>query len=116
MSLILITGITGFLAGLYPAFCLTSFNPVDVLKGSALSGTGNSAFRRITAVIQFVISIALIIGTITVYKQLVFMQSMRLGFDKENLMVITADNNQVRQNYEVFRNGLLDNTASDKGN
>lgn len=108
--LIGITLITGLLAGLYPAFYLTTFNPALVLKGSALSGTGKSTFRRSMAVIQFVISISLIISTLIIYRQMVYIQNRPLGFDKENVIIIPAESNQVYQNIEAFRNSLTQDT------
>ncbi len=107
--LIGITLVTGLLAGLYPAFYLTAFEPAKVLKGSALSGTGKSAFRRSMAVLQFVISITLIIGTLIIYKQMKYIQNKSLGFDKENVVLITTESNTVRQNIDFFRNILKDN-------
>jgi putative ABC transport system permease protein len=103
-----LTLVTGLLAGLYPAFYLTAFEPAKVLKGSALSGTGKSAFRRSMAVLQFVISITLIIGTLIIYNQMEFIQKKSLGFDKENVVLITTQSNSVRQNIEFFRNTLMD--------
>jgi putative ABC transport system permease protein len=103
-----ITLVTGLLAGLYPAFYLTAFEPAKVLKGSALSGTGKSAFRRSMAVLQFVISITLIIGTLIIYKQMEYIQNKSLGFDKENVVLITTESNTVRQNIDLLRNTLKD--------
>ena len=102
--------VAGLLAGLYPAFYLTRFNPVKVLKGRAQSGTGKSIFRRSTAVIQFVISITLIIGTLIIFKQLDYIQKKSLGFDKENVIILPAESNINRQNIEAFRNTLTQNT------
>ncbi len=98
------------LAGLYPAFYLTAFNPALVLKGSALSGTGKSTFRRSMAVFQFVISIALIISTLIIYRQMVYIQNRSLGFDKENVVILPADSRTVQQNIEAFRNTLTQDT------
>jgi putative ABC transport system permease protein len=106
--LIGITLFTGLLAGLYPAFYLTAFEPAKVLKGSALSGTGKSAFRRSMAVLQFVISITLIIGTLIIYRQMEYIQNKSLGFDKENVVLITTESNTVRQNIDFFCNTLKD--------
>ncbi len=106
--LIGITLITGCLSGLYPAFFLTAFEPADVLKGGALKGSGRSVFRRGMAVVQFVISIALIIGTLVIYRQMEFIQNTSLGFDKENVLVIEAAGNQVQQNIEAFRSTLTE--------
>jgi putative ABC transport system permease protein len=96
----------GLFAGLYPAFYLTRFHPAKVLKGGAQSGTGKSIFRKSMAVIQFVISITLIIGTLIIFKQMDFIQKKSLGFDKENVILIPADSQQVHQNLEAFRNSL----------
>jgi putative ABC transport system permease protein len=100
----------GLLAGLYPAFFLTRFDPAKVLKGGAQSGTGKSLFRRSMAVIQFVISITLIIGTLVVFKQMDYIQKKSLGFDKENVLIIPADSQQVNQNINAFRNALEGDT------
>jgi putative ABC transport system permease protein len=100
----------GILAGLYPAFFLTRFDPAKVLKGGAQAGTGKSIFRRSMAVIQFVISITLIIGTLIVSKQMDYIQKKSLGFDKENVVIIPADSQQVSQNIEAFRNTLIADT------
>jgi putative ABC transport system permease protein len=100
----------GLLAGLYPAFFLTRFDPAKVLKGGAQSGTGKSIFRRSMAVIQFVISITLIIGTIIVFKQMDFIQRKSLGFDKENVLIIPADSIQINQNIDTLRNTLTGDT------
>lgn len=110
LGLITITLITGLAAGLYPAFYLTAFEPVVVLKGSTVSGTGKSVLRRITAVVQFVISIALIIGTLTIYSQMVYIQNRSLGFDKENVVIVSAESREVQQNVEAFRTALKSDT------
>lgn len=82
------TLVIGFLAGSYPAFYLTRFKPVDVLKGSVSSGKKNSVFRSILVVLQFIISIGLIVSTLLVYKQMNYIQTRSLGFDKENVIVL----------------------------
>jgi putative ABC transport system permease protein len=110
-NMIILVGIAlaaGLLAGLYPALYLTRFDPATVLKGGAQSGTGKSVFRRSMAVLQFVISITLIIGTLIVFKQMDYIQKKSLGFDKENVIIVSADSNQVNQNIEAFRNTLVE--------
>ena len=84
---ILLIGVVGLLAGSYPAFYLTSLNPVSILKGSGLFKTSSSSFltRNLLVIFQFWISTILIICTIVVYKQLLYNQTKDLGLDKENV-------------------------------
>ena len=85
---IVITILTSILAGSYPAFVLSSFKPIDVLRSSMTGGTRSVYFRKATVVFQFIISIVLILFTIVTYRQLKYMQGKSLGFDKENLIFI----------------------------
>jgi putative ABC transport system permease protein len=99
--------LNGLLAGAYPAFFLSSFHPVRVLKGTFRTGRSNRNFRRVLVVTQFAISIALIIGTLMVYQQIRFMKTKQLGFDKEHVVVIPGLNESMRGSYASIRSELL---------
>ncbi len=78
--------VTGLLSGIYPAIYLSGFRPAKVLKGKLKSMGGNLVFRNTLVVIQFIVSIVLLVGTTVVYKQLHFIKNMNLGFEKRNLV------------------------------
>jgi len=86
--LIICATFIGILAGLYPAFYLCTFQPAKVLKGSVSRGSKNSSLRNILVVFQFSTSIVLIISTLVVYQQLDFILNTKLGYDKEQLLVL----------------------------
>jgi putative ABC transport system permease protein len=86
--LILFSLFVGVLAGSYPAFFLSSFNPYEVLKGSAKNSSQNGRLRRVLVVFQFAVSILLIVGTMIMYRQIKYMLNKDMGFKKEQLIVI----------------------------
>jgi putative ABC transport system permease protein len=109
LAIILVIGI---LAGIYPALFLSSFKPAVVLKGKLAPGMNSSgSLRRGLVVFQFAISIVLMIGTYTVYDQLSFMKNKSLGFQKDNMLVISNTRNAVTPSINAFKNELLKNTG-----
>jgi len=99
------------LSGLYPAFILSSFSSINVLKGKVNSGPGAVRFRRVLVTVQFAISTFLIIGTLLVGNQLDYINSKPLGFDKEAIIIVRSNNQEIYQQREVFRNTLLTNAS-----
>ncbi|MEO6549831.1 MAG: ABC transporter permease [Ferruginibacter sp.] len=106
--LIAIPFIVGIISGLYPAFFMSSFQPVKVLKGLMRVQTGNISFRQVLVVTQFSISIILIIATAIVFQQLNYMQRKSLGFDREHIVTMSY-NGALTPQFEAFRNELLAN-------
>jgi putative ABC transport system permease protein len=98
--------VTGGLAGSYPALLLSSLNPVRVLKGTMRFGSGAQLFRRGLVVFQFVLSMLLIIGTVIIYRQLQYIQTKNLGYDRENLIKVRGEG-EISQKYQLFKRELL---------
>lgn len=95
----------GLLAGSYPAFILSRFSPAKVLKGKTQFGSTGNRLRKSLVVVQFTTSIILVVGSITVYKQIVFISARNLGFDKENIIVVDR-NEGMAKNFSVIKNDL----------
>ena len=106
MALILATGLV---AGSYPALFLSSFQPVWVVRGQTAGGTAGRRLRRMLVVVQFAISIALIIGTGLIRNQLNYLENKSLGFNKDNIVVLPLVSDEVRKSIDVIKDALLEN-------
>jgi putative ABC transport system permease protein len=105
LGTVLITGLT---AGIYPALVLSSFKSASILKGEKTKGKRGASLRFTLFVFQFVISVALIICTIFIFKQIEFLKTKSLGYSHENI-IYCLNSREINKSYDVFKHKLLQN-------
>jgi putative ABC transport system permease protein len=109
LSLFILVIFSGIAAGSYPAFYLSSFQPIDTIRQKLQRGSGRAGLRNALVILQFTISVVLIISTFVVLKQLNYMKDQKLGFKKEQVLALNIRGQGLAEQFEAFKNELKKN-------
>ncbi len=112
-AMLLAALIIGIISGLYPSLILSSFKPIDTIKGEFKAGKKGIVLRRILVIGQFSISIALIISVMIVISQLKYLQKVDLGYRKDSVDIIFTDNTGIKSDSDIFKERILELSAID---
>lgn len=111
LAIIGLTVAVGLLAGVYPSLYLSAFRPTAILKGEMVQGSKGVAFRKGLIVSQFALSVILMIGTAVIYMQLNHMQNKKLGFDKEQIIILPIKQNLIAWEFPTFKQRALEHAG-----
>jgi len=106
VGLIVLGIFVGMISGSYPAFFLTSFNPLDVIKGSLRGGSSGRRIRTFLVVFQFIIALILITSTLVIYMQMNYVRKKDLGFNKDHMVVVRLRGSEIQQKSQLFADAL----------
>jgi putative ABC transport system permease protein len=98
-----LTLVVGFLAGTYPAFILSSFRPIQAIRGEMNRGMKRSVMRNLLVVVQFAISIALLVSTWLIFKQMQYVSHKKMGFDQENLILVPLKSDRLKEQAKTLK-------------
>ena len=110
LSLIVLAIIVGIISGSYPALFLSAFRPAEVLRGKKHKGGSGGSLRKILVVVQFVISVFLIIGLSVIFNQMRYIRNRPLGFEQENILAVPLSDPAPRSTYDSYKTTLLSNS------
>ena len=111
LTALIFTFLTGIISGSYPAFYLSGFKPIKVLKGTFKAGRLAALPRKALVVVQFTVSIVLIIGTIVVYRQIQFAKNLPVGYTRSGLITVNMNTPEIYGHYDALRNDLIQTGA-----